>query len=89
MRGGQERREGKLPDWLRPGPVTTATDRALEQSSPVLDASWRQWERLRAWDRRSAFVVDKEGIIRYAEVLETATDLPDFSAIQKTLESIK
>jgi peroxiredoxin len=39
--------------------------------------------------KRSAFVVDKEGIIRYAEVLETATDLPDFSAIQKTLESIK
>jgi peroxiredoxin len=39
--------------------------------------------------KRSAFVVDKEGIIRYAEVLEKATDLPDFSAIQKTLESIK
>jgi glutaredoxin-dependent peroxiredoxin len=39
--------------------------------------------------KRSAFVVDKQGIIRYAEVLETATDLPDFSAIQKTLESIK
>jgi peroxiredoxin len=39
--------------------------------------------------KRSAFIVDKEGVIRYAEVLETATDLPDFSAIQKTLESIK
>ncbi|HLI92930.1 MAG TPA: redoxin domain-containing protein [Puia sp.] len=39
--------------------------------------------------KRSAFVVDKQGIIRYAEVLETATDLPDFEAVQKTLESIK
>lgn len=39
--------------------------------------------------KRSAFIVDKEGVIRYAEVLETATDLPNFSAIQKTLESIK
>jgi glutaredoxin-dependent peroxiredoxin len=39
--------------------------------------------------KRSAFVVDKEGIIRYAEVLEKATDLPDFSAIQQILESIK
>jgi peroxiredoxin len=39
--------------------------------------------------KRSAFIVDKEGNIRYAEVLETPTDLPDFSAIQKTLESIK
>jgi len=39
--------------------------------------------------KRSAFIVDKEGIIRYAEVLEKATDLPDFSAIQQILESIK
>ena len=37
--------------------------------------------------KRSAFIVDKQGIVRYAEVLETATDLPDFSAIQKTLET--
>ncbi|HTR30051.1 MAG TPA: peroxiredoxin [Puia sp.] len=39
--------------------------------------------------KRSAFVVDKQGIIRYAEVLETATELPDFDAIRKTLEEIK
>jgi peroxiredoxin len=38
--------------------------------------------------KRSAFVVDKEGIIRYAEVLETATDLPNFEAILKTLENL-
>jgi glutaredoxin-dependent peroxiredoxin len=39
--------------------------------------------------KRSAFVVDKQGIVRYAEVLEAATDLPDFSAIQRTLETLK
>ncbi|HXD77396.1 MAG TPA: redoxin domain-containing protein [Puia sp.] len=39
--------------------------------------------------KRSAFIVDKQGIIRYAEVLETASDLPDFEAIQKTLDAIK
>ncbi len=38
--------------------------------------------------KRSAFVLDKEGIVRYAEVLETATDLPDFMAIQKTLSEL-
>jgi len=38
--------------------------------------------------KRSAFVVDKLGIIRYAEVLETATDLPDFDAIQNTLKTL-
>lgn len=39
--------------------------------------------------KRSAFVVDKQGIIRYAEVLETASDLPNFDAIQKTLKSLQ
>ncbi|HEV9035119.1 MAG TPA: redoxin domain-containing protein, partial [Puia sp.] len=38
--------------------------------------------------KRSAFVIDKNGIIRYAEVLEKATDLPDFAAIQKTLQEL-
>jgi peroxiredoxin len=39
--------------------------------------------------KRSAFVIDKNGIVQYAEVLERATDLPDFEALQKTLQSIK
>lgn len=38
--------------------------------------------------KRSAFVVDKEGIIQYAEVLENAGDLPDFEKISKTLNSL-
>ena len=38
--------------------------------------------------KRSAFLIDKAGIIRYAEVLETATDLPDFQLIQKTLDTL-
>jgi glutaredoxin-dependent peroxiredoxin len=36
--------------------------------------------------KRAAFVIDKSGIIRYAEVLERAGDLPNFSAIQQALE---
>lgn len=35
--------------------------------------------------KRSAFVVDKEGVVRYAEVLESAGDIPNFEAIQKVL----
>lgn len=38
--------------------------------------------------RRSAFVIDKEGIVRYAEVLESAGDLPNFEAIQESLLQI-
>ncbi|HEY4109262.1 redoxin domain-containing protein [Puia sp.] len=43
---------------------------------------------MRGVSKRSAFVIDKAGIIRYAEVLETASDLPDFAAIQKTLTTL-
>ncbi len=39
--------------------------------------------------KRSAFIVDKEGIIRYAEVLENAGELPDFKSIYQVLESLK
>ena len=36
--------------------------------------------------KRAAFVIDKSGIIQYAEVLEKAGDLPNFPAIQRALE---
>lgn len=38
--------------------------------------------------RRAAFVVDGEGSIRYAEVLESGGDIPDFAAIKNTLTAI-
>lgn len=38
--------------------------------------------------KRSAFVIDKEGIVRYEEVLESAGELPDFDAIRDCLQSI-
>jgi glutaredoxin-dependent peroxiredoxin len=38
--------------------------------------------------KRSAFVIDKEGIVRYAEVLENAGKVPDFEAIQQVLAGL-
>ena len=38
--------------------------------------------------KRSAFVVDSEGTIQYAEVLESAGDLPNFTAVQEALASL-
>ena len=35
--------------------------------------------------KRSAFVIDMEGFVQYAEILENAKDIPDFEAIQKVL----
>lgn len=42
---------------------------------------------LKGVSKRSAFVIDEKGIIRYAEVLENAGELPNFAAIKETLEN--
>ncbi|MEM6911271.1 MAG: redoxin domain-containing protein [Verrucomicrobiota bacterium] len=38
--------------------------------------------------KRSAFVIDKQGIIQYAEALESPGDLPDFEAIKAKLKEL-
>ncbi|HRI58163.1 MAG TPA: redoxin domain-containing protein [Saprospiraceae bacterium] len=43
---------------------------------------------LKGVSKRSAFVIDKQGIVRYAEVLENAGELPNFEAVKKTLQSL-
>lgn len=42
---------------------------------------------LKGVSKRSAFVIDEDGKIIYAEVLESAGDLPDFNAIKAVLEA--
>lgn len=43
---------------------------------------------MRGVAKRSAFVIDKEGTVQYAEVLENAGEQPDFKAIEATLRSL-
>lgn len=43
---------------------------------------------MRGVSKRSAFVVDGEGIVRYAEVLESAGDLPNFVKVKETLQGL-
>ena len=38
--------------------------------------------------KRAAFIVNKDGIIQYAEVLETAGEEPNFDVIQKILREL-
>ena len=38
--------------------------------------------------KRAAFVIDKSGKVQYAEVLENASDLPNFEAFNKVLQSL-
>ena len=39
--------------------------------------------------KRSAFVIDKDGIVRYEEVLENASEQPNFKNITLTLENLR
>ncbi len=39
--------------------------------------------------KRSAFVIDGQGVVRYAEVLESAGDLPNFQEVKNTLNSLQ
>lgn len=38
--------------------------------------------------KRSAFVIDKDGVVQYEEVCATPGDLPNFEAIQQTLNNL-
>jgi peroxiredoxin len=38
--------------------------------------------------KRAAFVIDKAGKVRYAEVLESAGNLPNFDSIRETLQGL-
>ena len=38
--------------------------------------------------KRSAFVIDREGKVQYGEVLDNASEIPDFNAVGEALSSI-
>lgn len=44
---------------------------------------------MRGVSKRSAFIIDKKGIVRYAEVLENAGEQPNFKNIALILDSLK
>jgi peroxiredoxin len=58
--------------------------------SRAYDAIYENWVLdMKGVSKRSAFIVDKEGKIAYAEVLESPADLPNFEAINQTLEGLQ
>lgn len=60
-----------------------------KEVSTAYDAIYTDWILdMKGVSKRSAFLIDKEGIIRYAEVLESAGDLPNFEAIKQTLTTL-
>ena len=60
-----------------------------KEVSDVYGSIYDTWKLdMKGVSKRSAFVIDKEGIVRYAEVLENASDEPDFPAIEKILSAL-
>lgn len=61
-----------------------------KEVSALYGCLYNEWIlEMKGVSKRAAFIIDKKGIIRYAEVLETAGDLPDFKAINQTLETLE
>ena len=74
---------------------------ARETGAPFPVLSDFNKEAVRAWDvmyedyfglrgvaKRAAFVVDREGVVRYAWVTEDSGELPDFGAIQEAVRAL-
>jgi peroxiredoxin len=60
-----------------------------KEVSALYDTLYTDWILdMKGVSKRSAFIIDKDGIIRYAEVLESAGDMPDFKAINEILDGL-
>jgi peroxiredoxin len=59
-----------------------------KEASTAYGALYEDFIGMKGVSKRSAFVIDKDGIVRYTEVLEKASDLPDFNAIKKVLAGL-
>ena len=54
------------------------------------DAVYEQFgHNMKGVGKRAAFVIDGEGIVRYAEVLENAGNIPDVDAIQNAIRNFQ
>lgn len=60
-----------------------------KETSRAYEALYEDWILgMKGVSKRSAFVIDKGGVIRYAEVLDNPGELPNFDAVKSTLESL-
>ena len=59
-----------------------------KEVAPAYDVFYEELGPFKGVSKRAAFVVDKQGIVRYSEECPTPKDLPDFSAIQACLQSL-
>ncbi len=60
-----------------------------KETSRTYGSIYEEWiHSMKGVSKRSAFVVDGDGTIRYAEVLEKAGDLPNFDAVNAAIAGL-
>lgn len=61
-----------------------------KEASAAYDSLYEEFPAfgMRGVSKRSAFVIDKEGIVRHQEVCASPGDLPDFNAIKEALSKL-
>lgn len=67
-------------------PLLSDFNKETSRAYGSLDEEWLLG--MKGVAKRSAFVIDKTGVIRYAEVLDNPKELPNFEAVKTTLASL-
>ena len=68
-------------------PLLSDFNKVAAKAFDVLYETFPAFE-MQGVSKRAAFVIDKAGVVRYAEVCPTPGDLPNFSAIQACLAAL-
>lgn len=60
-----------------------------KEASTAYGCIYNEWiAGLKGVSKRASFVIDKEGVIRHAEILEEASAYPNFDTIKETLSKL-
>ena len=60
-----------------------------KEVSRAYDAIYEEWGfGMKGVAKRAAFIIDKDGVVQYAEVLENAGEQPSFQRIEDTLKTL-
>lgn len=68
-------------------PLLSDFNRVASKAYDVLYETFPAFE-MQGVSKRAAFVIDKDGVVQYAEICPTPGDEPNYEAIQATLKSL-
>ncbi|MFL5762426.1 MAG: redoxin domain-containing protein [Bacteroidia bacterium] len=61
-----------------------------KEASTAYNCIYKEWiHGLRGVSKRASFVIDKEGVVRFEEILEDAGSYPNFDALKDALNKLK